>query len=160
MKLEEEARDKHTHGRNADQWRAHTSIKTPPKPIARNTLANHINCRRVDALFGGLQAHLDEIEWMADNDGADTTKATSGKGAKLREARGGGGFGFGFDLVFGFGQFGKLVVEGRGDFVLEGLVDCGGWVVFGRGHGWRAEMWPCGRLSAVVFIGDELARSA
>lgn len=118
---------KRTHWRDTDKRRAHAGVQSSLEPIARNALAHDVDSGRVDALLGGLQADLDKVEGMANNDGADATEAAGGEGAELRKPRGCGGFCVGFYFVLGLGKAWELVIEG--------LVQGGGGVVLGGCHG-------------------------
>lgn len=60
---------KPTHGSHAHQGRAHAGVQAPPQAIAGDALAYDIEGRRVDAALGRLQAHLDQVEGVADDDG-------------------------------------------------------------------------------------------
>lgn len=84
----------HTHGSNTNKRRAHTGVEASSQTIAGNTLADNIDSGRIDAALGGLEADLDEIEGVADDDGANTTEAASGEGADLLSEGGRGRLGF------------------------------------------------------------------
>lgn len=102
----------HTHGRNANQRRTDTRIQAPSQSIPRDRLAHHINGARVDAALGRLQAHLDQVERVADDDGADASEAAGRQGAQLRQESGLGGGRGGLGGLFG--------LLGRGDLVGDG----------------------------------------
>lgn len=122
----------HTHGRNANQRRAHAGVQAPPEPIARNRLAHHVNGAGVDAALGCLQAHLDQVERVADDDGADSAEAAGREGAQLGEQRGLRRGGSGLGGLFGF--------LGRGGNLFGDVGDClggGG----GRGRHGGCELW-------------------
>lgn len=89
-----------THRRNTNQRRRNTSIQAPRQPFPRNRLFHHIYGTRINALFSCLHAHFDEIEGVADDDGADTANTASDKRSDLCETLGGGGlFGGGEDFL-------------------------------------------------------------
>ena len=62
-------------GGHTNQRRAHTAVETLDT-IRRDGLADHIHRARVGTRRGGLQTGLDQVEGVADKDGADATKAT------------------------------------------------------------------------------------
>lgn len=106
-----------THGSDADEGRADTGVETSAQTIAGNALLDDVNGGRVDAALGGLQADLDEVKRVADDDGADTTDgAGAGVAQLVEEARGG----LGLDLL------------GVGQLLDDGL--CGGGGGAGGGH--------------------------
>lgn len=84
----------HTHGSNTNKRRAHTGVEASSQTIAGNTLADNIDSGRIDTALGGLEADLDEIKGVADNDGANATEAASGEGADLLSEGGRGRLGF------------------------------------------------------------------
>lgn len=116
-----------THGRHADQRRANTGIQPPREAILRDALGHHIHGALVHAGLSGLQPDLDEVEGMADDDGADAAEAAGGQGAQAGERLRGRDLDVGFQLGLGLGDVRD--VDGEG---VEGLVDLGGGV--GGGH--------------------------
>lgn len=124
----------HTHWGDADEWGADAGVEASPQAIPCDALADDIDGAGVDTLVGSLQADLDEVEGVADNDGAETTEASRGKGAQLGEPCRGGGLCFGLCLALGLWDVRHLVPDLGRDCVLDGLVDGGGGVLVG-GHG-------------------------
>ncbi|KAK1256348.1 hypothetical protein MKX07_008607 [Trichoderma sp. CBMAI-0711] len=61
---------------------------TPPEPVSRDRLAHDVDGARVDAALGRLQADLDQVKGVADDDGADAAEAAGREGAQLGEERG------------------------------------------------------------------------
>lgn len=124
-----------THGRNTNQRRTHTRIQSPPQSIPGNTLPYDINGRRVDAALGSLQAHLDQVKRVANNNGTDTTKATRRQSTQLRQQARLGGVLFLLQVLLGLWEAGDLVGHGGGE-VVELLVDSfGGGGRHGGGFG-------------------------
>lgn len=122
-----------THGSDADEWSADAGVEASPQAIPCDALAHDVDSTGVDALLGGLQADLDQVEGVADDDGAEATEATGGEGAQLGKPRGGGCLCLGLCLILGLRDVWYLVSELGRHCVLEGLVDGGGGVVVG-GH--------------------------
>lgn len=112
-----------THRGDADEWGADAGVEASPQAIPCNTLAHDIDGAGVDTLLGGLQAHLDEVEGVADDDGAEATEASGGEGAQLGEACRGGCLCFGLCLLLGLWDVRYLVSDLGRDCVLDGLVD-------------------------------------
>ena len=73
-----------THGRDTNQGRTDTSVETPPEAIAGNALLEAVDGALVDARLGGLEADLDQVKGVTDDDGADATKTARGERAQLR----------------------------------------------------------------------------
>jgi hypothetical protein len=111
-----------THGRDTHQRCTHAGVQPAAQPVPRDAPAHDVNGGRVDAALGGLQADLDEVEGVADDDGADAAEAAGGQGAQLRPGGGGGGHDLLLDVGGGLGRAGERVGEGRGQLI-EGLVD-------------------------------------
>lgn len=114
-----------THGGHANEGRRDTGVQTTAEAIASNALPDNVNGGRVDALVGGLQADLDEIEGVADNDGTDTTKATGSEGAQLGGASADGLFRIFLGLSLGLGDVRDLVGNSGRQVRLDCLVNLG-----------------------------------
>lgn len=67
------------HGGDTDEWGRDTGVETTGEALTRDRLSDHVHGARVDTLFSRLQAHLDQIKGMADNDGAETSDTTGGQ---------------------------------------------------------------------------------
>lgn len=72
-----------------------------------------------------MEANFDEVEGVADDDGAHATEAAGDEGAELGGAGRDGGFGFFLDFGFGLWDV-DLVGDGGWEGVVELLVDGGG----------------------------------
>ncbi len=98
----------HEHGGYADEGGGDAGIEASGQSFAGDGFACHVEGGFVDAAFGGLHAHFDEVEGVADDDSADAADAA---GDEVAELRGCGCFGlldFSFQVVFG-GDFGLEV---------------------------------------------------
>ena len=87
-----------THGRDTHERRGDAGVETAAQAVLGDALPNDVHGARVDALLGGLEAHLDQVKGVADDDGAHAAEAAGDKGPHLGEAGGRGGLGFGLDL--------------------------------------------------------------
>lgn len=131
----------HTHGCDADQRGGNAGVQTPAQAVLGHALLDNVHGARVDALLGGLQAHLDQVKGVADDDGAHTTETARDKGPQLGKACGrrslGLGLDLGLELLFALGDVGELLGDRRREGGLQLLVDHrGGGLGLGvcRGH--------------------------
>lgn len=77
-------RNKRTHGRDTDERCTNTGIQPATQAVTGDALAHHVDGGGIHASLGGLHADLDEIEGVADDDGADATEAAGREGPQLR----------------------------------------------------------------------------
>ena len=110
-----------THGRDTHERRGDAGVETAAQAVLGDALPNDVHGARVDALLGGLEAHLDQVKGVADDDGAHAAEAAGGKGPQLGETRGrrrlGLGLDLGLELLLALGDVGERRLErlgGRG----------------------------------------------
>lgn len=127
---------KRTHGRDTHKRRADTRVEASPQPVAGYALAHDIDSRRIDALLRRLHADFDEVERVADDDGADTAEAAGREGPELRAQGAGRGLDVGLHLVFGLGDVWEMIGnrggEGRVQFLVRAALGRG-WSRHGDG---------------------------
>lgn len=75
----------------------------PHQALAGNRPLNHVHGALVDTGFGSLQPDLDQVERMADDDGADTADTAGGERLDLF-----------LELLFGHCAMGRRGAGGRG----------------------------------------------
>ncbi len=88
----------HTHGRDAHERRGDAGVQAAAQAILGDALPDDVHGARVDALLGGLEAHLDQVKGVADDDGAHAAEAAGDKRPHLGKAGGRSRLGLGLDL--------------------------------------------------------------
>lgn len=86
----EDEKKVHTHGSDTDQRCTDTGVETSAQTIAGNTLLDDVHGRGVGAALSSLQADLDKVKRVADNDSADASDGAGARVAQLVEEAGAG----------------------------------------------------------------------